>query len=173
MPEEFDGIEVIEKLIDELESFAQKTPLFFPHRVVIPDHEFFRISMEMRQALPSVMKEAKRIIAERDAIIENARQEHKRILETAEKRAKEMIREDAIVREAKQEAERIIAEAKEKAEELKREALLYTDELLGNLDREFNSALETINNGRRLIRRFLDKATETQQSASSAQSSDE
>ncbi len=162
MTEEFADLDTAEKLIDEMESYAQRTPFFFPHRVTIPDHEFFRISMAMREALPLVVKEAKRIIKERNSIIENAKQEHKRILEAAERRAQELIKEDVIVREAQQEAERIIAQAKREAVEIKNEALIYTNELLDNLNRDFGSVLETINNGRRLIRKFLEKAKETE-----------
>ena len=161
MPEDFEGVEALEKLIDELESFAQKTPFFFPHKVVIPDHEFFRISMAIREAIPHVVRDAKTVLAERTSIIENAKQEHKRILETAERRAQELIREDVIVKEAQSEAESIIARARAEAEELKREALLYTEELLETLSRDFENAIETVNNGRRLIRKFLEKGKET------------
>ncbi len=160
MLEEFEGIDTVERLLDEMEVFAQKTPFYMPHRVVIPDQEFFRISMALREALPSVIKEARRIIAEKNAIIENAKQEHRKILEAAERRSQELVRDDVIVHEAQQEAERIIRNAREEAEEIKREALIYTDELLKSLIDDFSSALETVNNGRRLVRKFLEKGTE-------------
>jgi vacuolar-type H+-ATPase subunit H len=112
-----------------------------------------------------VVRDAKAVLAERTSIIENAKQEHKRILETAERRAQELIREDVIVKEAQSEAESIIARARAEAEELKREALLYTEELLETLSKDFQNAIETVNNGRRLIRKFLEKTKETSSTA--------
>lgn len=167
MAEEFDGLDTVEKLIDGLEGFAQKTPFFLPHKVVIPDHEFFRISMALRESLPAVIKNAKQIVAERNAIIENAKQEHKRILEAAEKRAQELVQEDAIVRQSLKEAENIIARARREADEIKREALLYTEKLLAKLNQDLTGVLEEINNGRRLINSFLEKTGQTEESGSS------
>jgi len=166
MVDDIERIRTIEKLLDELESYAQKTPFFFPHRIVIPDQEFFRICMALRDGLPGVLKEAQHVVKERDSFIENAKREHRKILETAEQRMRELVSEDVIVREAQHEAERILAAAREEGEETKREALIYTDELLEKLSESFGNTLQTVNNGRRMIRRLLDRGEgEGQESA--------
>lgn len=160
MVDDIERIRSIEKLLDELESYAQKTPFFFPHRIVIPDQEFFRICMALREALPTVLKEAQQVLRERDSFIDNAKREHRKILETAEQRMRELVSEDVIVREAQHEAEQILNAARQEAEETKREALIYTDDLLEKLNESFGNTLQTVNNGRKMIRRFLERDEE-------------
>jgi len=155
MVDEKERLESIEHLLDELEGFAQKSSFWIPHKILIPDQDFFRICMELREAIPAVIKEAQEIIRQRDSYVENARREHRRILETAESRVRDLMSEEAIVREAQFEAERILQHAQAEAEEIKREALLYTDDLLAKLSENFDQTLETVRNGRKLIKRFL------------------
>jgi vacuolar-type H+-ATPase subunit H len=142
--------------MDELEGFAQKSSFLLPHKILIPDQEFFRICMELRETIPAVLKEAQEIVGERDNIIENAKREHRRILQTAEDRMRDMVSDEAVVREAQYEAERVVGNARTQAEELKRESLIYTDENLAKLSDSFAQVLESVNNGRKLIKRLIE-----------------
>jgi vacuolar-type H+-ATPase subunit H len=142
--------------MDELEGFAQKSSFLLPHKILIPDQEFFRICMELRETIPAVLKEAQEIVGERDNIIENAKREHRRILQTAEDRMRDMVSDEAVVREAQYEAERVVSNARTQAEELKRESLIYTDENLAKLSDSFAQVLESVNNGRKLIKRLIE-----------------
>ncbi len=157
MTDEKERLDAIERLLEELEGFAQKSSFWLPHKIIIPDQEFFRICMELREAIPAVLKEAREIVEQRDNYIDNAKREHRRILETAESRVRDLVSEEAVVREAQYEVERIIGNAKEEAAELKREALLYTDDLLAKLSESFAQTLDTVNNGRKLIKHFLEE----------------
>jgi cell division septum initiation protein DivIVA len=157
MTDEKERLDTIERLLEELEGFAQKSSFWLPHKIIIPDQEFFRICMELREAIPSVLKEAREIVEQRDNYIENAKREHRRILETAESRVRDLVSEEAVVREAQYEVDRIIGNANEEATELKREALLYTDDLLAKLSESFAQTLDTVNNGRKLIKHFLEE----------------
>jgi vacuolar-type H+-ATPase subunit H len=156
MVDERERLETIGRLLDELEGFAQKSSFLLPHRILIPDQEFFRICMELREAIPAVLKEAQEVVGERDNIIENAKREHRRILQTAEDRLREMVSDESIVREAQFEAERLIGNAREQASDLKRESLIYTDENLSKINDSLSQVLETVNNGRKLIKRLIE-----------------
>jgi len=156
MVDERERLETIGRLLDELEGFAQKSSFLLPHKILIPDQEFFRICMELREAIPAVLKEAQEIVGERDNIIENAKREHRRILQTAEDRLREMISEESIVREAQYEAERLLGNAREQADDMKRESLIYTDENLSKISDAFSQVLETVTNGRKLIKRLIE-----------------
>jgi vacuolar-type H+-ATPase subunit H len=156
MVDERERLETIERLLDELEGFAQKSSFLLPHKILIPDQEFFRICMELREAIPAILKEAQEIVGERDNIIDNAKREHRRILQTAEDRLRDMVSEESIVREAQFEADRLVENAKGQASDLKRESLIYTDENLAKLADSFTQSLESVNNGRRLIKRILE-----------------
>jgi cell division septum initiation protein DivIVA len=159
MVDEKDRLNAVERLLDELEGYAQKSTFFLPHKILIPDQEFFRICMELREAIPTVLKEAQEIVRQRDTYLDNAKREHRRILETAETRVRDIVSEEAIVREAQFEADRLLDAAREDAADLKREALMYTDDLLQKLHENFNGTLETIGNGRKLIRHFLESGS--------------
>lgn len=156
MVDERERLETIERLLDELEGFAQKSSFLLPHKILIPDQEFFRICMELREAIPAILKEAQEIVGERDNIIDNAKREHRRILQTAEDRLRDMVSEESIVREAQFEAGRLVENARDQAADLKRESLIYTDENLAKLADSFAQSLESVNNGRRLIKRILE-----------------
>ncbi len=156
MVDERERLETIGRLMDELEGFAQKSSFLLPHKILIPDQEFFRICMELRETIPAVLKEAQEIVGERDNIIENAKREHRRILQTAEDRMRDMVSDEAVVREAQYEAERVVGNARTQAEELKRESLIYTDENLAKLSDSFAQVLESVNNGRKLIKRLIE-----------------
>jgi cell division septum initiation protein DivIVA len=146
MVDERERLETIGRLMDELEGFAQKSSFLLPHKILIPDQEFFRICMELRETIPAVLKD----------IIENAKREHRRILQTAEDRMRDMVSDEAVVREAQYEAERVVSNARTQAEELKRESLIYTDENLAKLSDSFAQVLESVNNGRKLIKRLIE-----------------
>jgi cell division septum initiation protein DivIVA len=156
MVDERERLETIGRLMDELEGFAQKSSFLLPHKILIPDQEFFRICMELREMIPAVLKEAQEIVGERDNIIENAKREHRRILQTAEDRMRDMVSDEAVVREAQYEAERLIGNARTQAEELRRESLIYTDENLAKIGDSFSQVLESVNNGRKLIKRLIE-----------------
>ena len=48
MTDERERLDTIERLLEELEGFAQKSSFWLPHKIIIPDQEFFRICMELR-----------------------------------------------------------------------------------------------------------------------------
>src|SRR5688572_6877146 len=154
MPDK-DPLNEVERLIDELESFAdQPSRWYWPGSqglIFIKDEDFFRITTRLREALPQELVEARATLEKRDLIMRNAQEEHKRILETAERRLEDLISEDQVVIAAQREAERVIARAHEQGDEIKRDALAYTAELLEDMEKQFNQTLATIQKGRRFV----------------------
>jgi hypothetical protein len=143
-----DPVNEIERLLDELESYAEKSPWYLPNKIVIRDEDFFRITQRIRELMPSELAEAKSVLEKKDLILKNAQEEHKRILETAEKRLEDLTSEDSVVMAAQQEAQRIVERSRLEAESVKRDALLYTTELLEDMEQQFGQAITTIQKGR-------------------------
>ena len=141
----------IEQLVDELESYAEKSPWFLPNKIVIPDDEFFRLTQMIRERLPAELSEARSMLEKRDLILKNAQEEHRRIMDTAERRLEDMTSEEKVVVVAHQEAQRMIDAARLEAESIKRDALLYTAELLEEMERQFKQTLSTIEKGRQFL----------------------
>jgi F0F1-type ATP synthase membrane subunit b/b' len=145
----------VERLIDELESFAdQPSKWFWPGSqglIFIKDEDFFRITTRLREALPSELVEARATLEKRDLIMRNAQEEHKRILDTAERRLEDLLSEEQVVIAAEAEAQRIVERAHGEGEQIKRDALAYTAELLEDMEKQFNQTLSTIQKGRRFL----------------------
>jgi len=148
MLEAKDPVSEIERLLDELESFAEKSPWFLPNKIAIRDEDFFRITQRIRELLPAELADAKAVLEKKDLILKNAQEEHKRILDTAEKRLEDLTSEDSVVLAARQEALKIIERSRFEAETVKRDALLYTSELLEDMEQQFNQAIAAIQKGR-------------------------
>lgn len=155
MAEGTDAQKQIEELIDELESYAERSPWYLPNKIVIPDEEFFRLTQTIREILPTELSEAKSMLAKRDLILKNAQEEHRRIMESAERRLEDLTSEEQVVVVARQHAERIIEQANLEAETIQRDALSYTAELLGEFENRVRTVLGEIEKGRAFAQQQL------------------
>jgi len=146
-----DPISEIEQLLEELESYADKSPWYLPNKTVVKDEDFFRIIQRIRELLPAELAEAKTMLSKRDLILKNAQEEHRRILDSAERRLEDLTSEEHVVLAAQQEAELILEGALREAESLKRDALLYTTELLEDMEQQFMQTVSSIQKGREFL----------------------
>jgi len=141
-------------LVDRLENFisnGQRIPLV--NQVILKESELLVILDEMRTTIPAELKQAQRIIQDKErilaqaqadaaAIISRAREEAERtlsrdnMLQLSEGRAHEMMRL------ATEQAQLIVRRAEEQATQLRRESDGYATETLRNL-REHLTDLET------------------------------
>ena len=156
-----DSISEIEQLLEELESYADKSPWYTPNRIVIPDEAFFTIVQHIRELLPQELAEARKTIEKRDLILKNAQEEHKRIIESAERRLEDLTSEESVVRLAEERAGQIVEDARHRSEDIKRDALSYTVELLQDMEEQFDKTLLTIRNGRRFVEAEINKQVDS------------
>lgn len=150
-----ESISEIERLLDELESYSEKSPFISigTGRIVIPDDEFFVLLGRIRESLPVEVKQARETLEKRDQILRTAQDEHRRIMDSAEKRLEDLLSQDQVVVAARREAEKIIEAAGREAEQLKRDALGYTAGVLADLEKQFSQTLATIAKGREHVER--------------------
>src|SRR5688500_12744405 len=158
---EHDPLNEVERLIDELEKYGEQPSRWYwpgsAGMIFIRDEEFFRITSRMREALPQELIEARTTLEKRELILRNAQEEHKRILDTAERRLEDLISEEQVVIAAQAEAERIVDRARSEGDDIKRDALAYTAELLEDMEKQFNQTLTTIQKGRRFVETELNR----------------
>ncbi|GEM_PF-815969 len=151
MPETKDPVSEIEQLLDELEGFAEKSPWWLGNKIAIHEEDFFRITQRIRELLPSELAEARSMLTKRDLILKNAQEEHRRIIGSAERRLEDLTSEEQVVVIAQQQADQIIEQARQEAETLKREALVYTTELLEDMEQQFSQTIASIQKGREFL----------------------
>ncbi|MFN8632703.1 MAG: hypothetical protein U0893_02525 [Chloroflexota bacterium] len=137
-------------LLDRLEEAlvtGSRVPLMA--RTLVDEQECLDILDQMRVAMPNEIKEARRVIAERDHILAQAREETERIVRGAEVRASRMVEEHAIVRSAQSRAIQIEEQAERDALGIREDADSYAGAVLSKVQERLEQALSSVRTGLR------------------------
>ncbi|GAB4505881.1 MAG: hypothetical protein Kow00123_00190 [Anaerolineales bacterium] len=135
-------------LIDQLEAAINNgwhIPL--TSDVIVNEEELLRIVDEMRSRIPQEVQQAKRLLQEKERVLAQAREERERIVALAGEEAARLTEENEITKSAMVRANTILERAKREAEAIRKGADDYVVEVLGNLQRELEQILRTVNNG--------------------------
>ncbi|MFC7308809.1 ATP synthase F0 subunit B [Streptomyces monticola] len=103
---------------------------------------------EVRQALPGSLAQAQELIGGREQLVEQARQEAERIIDSARAERGSLISDTAVARQSQDEAERILAKARQEADEIRQEADEYVDSKLANFEVVLTKTLGSVGRGR-------------------------
>ena len=142
-------------LLDSIESLITKSrrvPL--SSKVMVDADELLDIIDEVRVALPEEVKEALKLLAERDRILDEARADAEKILGSAKDRVQALINESEVARKARDYAQGIVAEARAQAEDVRRGADDYAVSTLKSLEESLERAQKVVHKGiEELLRR--------------------
>jgi vacuolar-type H+-ATPase subunit H len=139
-------------LVDRLESLLnQSWRIPFTSNVVVSEDDFLDIIDQMRVSIPEEVKQARRVSAERDHVLEQAQGEADRILALAQEQAGSLADDHEVMRSAYVKADEIVAEAERSGEDVKAEADVYVMEALGALEENLMRLLTTVRNGIRQV----------------------
>ena len=137
-------------LLDRLEEAlvtGSRVPL--TARTLVDEQECLDIIDQLRVSLPRELKEARRILEERDQILAQAEEETERAIRAAEARASRLVEEHAVVRAANARAVSIEERAEEEAQEIRLEAERYAQQLLQRVQERLDQALNGVRAGLR------------------------
>ena len=132
-------IDDIEILIDEA-----KPARFNPGKVVIDRDVLITVIEELRKQIPGEVERSRKVMMNKDAILEDARIKAQNIVDQAAREAGELIDENEIVEMAKMRAKEIeeaalnhandvIHNANEEADQVRYGALQYTCDIMGDV----------------------------------------
>ena len=107
---------------------------------------------EVRNNLPDEIRESKKIVNDREQIMQNARIESESIIQQAEERARVLTSEQEIVKRSQQHAAEILSAAQKSAKELTRKATLYCETILKNSEEVLGRSMADIKNNRMNLR---------------------
>jgi cell division septum initiation protein DivIVA len=139
-------------LVDRLETLLNGSwRLPFTSNVVIQEDAFLDIIDQMRISIPEEVKQAKRISAERERLLEQAQEEADRIVSLAQEQVGSIADDHEIVKAAQAKADEIIAHAHRSAEGIKADADAYVMEVLSGMEEELMRLLTTVRNGIRQV----------------------
>jgi cell division septum initiation protein DivIVA len=106
---------------------------------------------EVRALLPSEIGEARRILGDKGAVVDEGRQEAERIIEEAQAERARLIARSEVMREATREAERTLKAAEADAERMRIEIDDYVDGKLANFEVVLHKTLQAVEKGRAKI----------------------
>ncbi|MGP3635705.1 cell division initiation protein [Streptomyces sp. 24-1644] len=115
---------------------------------VVNRAELLAMLEEVREALPGSLAHAQELIGGREQLVEQARQEAERIIESAHAQRGSLISDTEIARRSQDEADRILSEARRDAEEVRAEADEYVDSKLANFEVVLTKTIGSVDRGR-------------------------
>lgn len=150
------GASRIEQLIEDIYEFVESCKMYplSSTKVIVPKDELYDLVDELRLRTPDEIKRYQKIIANKDAILQDARDKADAMLAQAQEQTNALINEheimqqayyqaNDIVEQATKEAERILAAANQDADEIRQGAIVYTDDMLGDVERILANAYES------------------------------
>ena len=139
----------VEDLIDELTDVLEKgwhLP-FAGGKSFIDSEDAKQILDEIREAIPSEVRKAKAIVADRAQIISEA----ETIVRVAEEKAKALVNQEEIVRQAQAKANDIMAQTQEKFRSMQKASNDYVEDLLRRTDDAMSANLAELRKTRQSI----------------------
>lgn len=144
----------IDSLLDQLEQLVlEGTKVPLTARVMIDAEQVLHLVELIRQTLPEELAEAQRIVAERDALVSDAREEAENLVAQAHEMAAKLTQESAIVLEAQERADEMTERARHTAQEIRLRAVEYADEVLERLEQQVDRTLDMVRRHREDLRR--------------------
>lgn len=150
------GTSKIEEIIEEIYEFVESCKMqpLSTTKVIVPKDELYDLLDELRLRTPDEIKRYQKIIANKDEILNDAKLKADTMIADAKEKTKVLVNEheimqeayaqgNAIVKQSAEEANRILQEAKADADAIRQGAIVYTDEMLGDLERVMSNALES------------------------------
>ena len=136
------------ELVDRLEKLVNegwRVPL--STKTVIDENAFFELIDQMRVSIPQEIKRANDLLQEREKLLATASEEAERIVDGGREDVERLRDEHEIMAAARAEAEGIKAQARREVEEIKKGADEYAIGVLGELESQLTSLLQTTTNG--------------------------
>lgn len=110
-----DILHLVDRL-EELVAEARRMPI--GQGVVIDRRRILELVDQMRSSVPWEVRDARDIVNEKEAILEEARREADGIIGKAEMEARDMLQEDALAQQAERQAQQIIERSELRAQEI-------------------------------------------------------
>ena len=127
-----------------------------PGRKTVVDVERLRAVVDdIRLNIPSEIKQARGIVADRTEIITTAKREADGIIRNAEERAKAIVSQEEIVKLAQEKATEIIANAQAKSRDMRKAAQDFVDDIMRRADEGLTANLGEIRKTRAALKQQI------------------
>lgn len=115
--------------------------------MIVDQGEALDLIDQLRVTIPEEIRSAKRVNAEVERLLEQAREEAEQILARAQEQATYLIEERELTRQAEEMSDEIVRQAHAEGQEIRKGADDYAAEVLAALEAEVTRTLKTIRHG--------------------------
>lgn len=149
----------IDEILEMMDDLLDKSPTFpFTNKKCLVDTNQLREYIDnIRYSLPTEIKRAKEMVADRSEIIDDANAKAEKIIKDAEERAKLLVAESEIVKQAQEAANDLTAQAKAMDQSIRRAMASKLDGTLSESENALSKALHEIKAMREAVK-AADKA---------------
>lgn len=147
----------VEKLTSAITMVEEARGVPLSASCVVHRGEMLELLDEAREALPNDLESAQKLIAARDAIIEEGRISAEQMIAMAREDVARMVEQTSIVQMARDEARKILDEARTLGDQEKQEVEEYIDGRLATLEVILNKTQDAVARGRERLAGANDK----------------
>lgn len=147
----------VEKLTSAITMVEEARGVPLSASCVVHRGEMLELLDEAREALPSDLESAQKLLAARDAIIEEGRVSAEQMIAMAREDVARMVEQTSIVQMARDEARKILDEARRLGDQEKQEVEEYIDGRLATLEVILNKTQDAVARGRERLAGANDK----------------
>jgi len=147
----------IEKLTSAITMVEEARGVPLSASCVVHRGEMLELLDEARAALPTDLESAQKLLAARDAIIEEGRVSAEQMIAIAREDVARMVEQTSIVQLARDESRKIIDDARDLAQQEKEEVEEYIDGRLATLEVILNKTQDAVARGRERLAGANDK----------------
>ena len=147
----------VEKLTSAISMVEEARGVPLSASCVVHRGEMLELLDEAREALPNDLESAQKLLAARDAIIEEGRVSAEQMIAMAREDVARMVEQTSIVQMARDEARKILDEARTLGDQEKQEVEEYIDGRLATLEVILNKTQDAVARGRERLAGANDK----------------
>ena len=164
----------IEQKIEDIYAFVEscKMQRLSATRVIVPKDELYDLLDDLRRDIPTEIKRYRKILNQRDQILDDANTKAQAMLADAKEQYKALVEEHNIMQQAYLQAEKtvneanaraqaIIDDARKQAEEIGNGAIYYTSDLLTMAEKTIQAAYTNTLNNSKVLEKSLSDYLET------------
>ncbi len=142
-----------EQLLEELETLVETSNRIpMTTKRMVEEDEMMRIIDSIQESLPLELEESRRIVAEKDAVLADAKKQAEDLIAQAKEYISKLTAESEIVKAAQEQANEIIANANKSSEELRNSSVQYGADVLKYVESNLEKTLESIRQNRESLR---------------------
>lgn len=144
----------VDELLREIQGImedAKAVPLT-GGKSLVDTEQIIDIIEEIQDSMPSEVRQAKNIVADRGQIIAEAKKEAEDIIRAAEERKNKMVEQNEIVREAHERANEIINNAKAQSSKMRKSAADFVEDVMRQTDEAITTQLTELRKTRQNIK---------------------